>query len=217
MIPVPLAPEPRTFDQTVRRKGLAAIAEMVGSQPSRPRPGPKRKPIARREQDIPPDCFPPYWRDALPDLLESYGRLCAFLALYLEHATGNPSVDHMLPKSRCWDRVYEWSNYRLCAGTVNTRKKDLTGLVDPVDCQPGWFALELVGYQVVPGPSAPLDHESQISETLDLVNAPDCCRAREEYVRCYLDGSIDLPYLQRRAPFIAYELRRQHRLLPKDR
>lgn len=216
MIQLRLAPEPPSFDRNVRQKGLAAIDELVGRTPRKLRRGPKRQPIARREQDIPPNSFPAYWRDALPDMLDSYERRCAFLALYLEYATGNPSVDHMIPKSRRWDQVYEWNNYRLCASTINARKNDLTGLIDPVDCRPGWFALELVGYQVIPGPEAPSDRHAEISATLNLLNTPDCCRAREEYVRCYHAGSIDLAYLRRRAPFVADELRRQKQLLPKD-
>jgi len=216
MIPVRIAEEPPAFNRDVRQKGLAAIGELVGRGPFPPRRGRKRTPIAAREQDIPADRFPPYWRDALGLLLAAYQRRCAFLALYLEHGTGNPSVDHMLPKSRRWDQVYEWSNYRLCAATINARKRDMTGLVDPVECKPGWFAMELVGYQVIPGPTAPVDRKAEIQATLDLVNSPDCLRAREEYVQCYLKGHIDLDYLTRRAPFVAEELKRQGRLLPGD-
>jgi hypothetical protein len=203
MIPLLLAPEPVAFDRTVRQKGLAAINELVGRTPNTSRQGPKRKAIARSESEIPANRFPAYWRDGLEMLLEAYERRCAFLALYLEHATGNPSVDHMLPKSRQWDQIYEWKNYRLCSATINGRKSDLTGLVDPIECRPGWFALELVGYQVIPGSEAPREMEAAINATLDLVNAPDCCKAREEYVTCYLNRDINHDYLSRRAPFVA--------------
>ncbi len=217
MIQVLLAAEPVGFDVNVRQKGLSAIDEMVGRKPRLTRPGRKRPKIAQREQDIPADKFPPFWRDSLDDLLASYDRRCAFLALYLEHATGNPSVDHMLPKSKCWDQVYEWSNYRLCAATINARKSDLTGIVDPVDCRSGWFAMDLVGFQIIAGDRAPGNKAAEINATLELVNARDCCRAREEYVANYLAGEIPLSYLERRAPFIAAELRRQERLLRGDR
>jgi len=56
-----------------------------------------------------------------------------------------------------------------------------------------------------------------INATLDLVNAPDCCKAREEYVTCYLNRDINHDYLSRRAPFVAQELRRQGKLLAEDR
>ena len=216
MIEVVLAVEPPSFHAGVRQKGLSAIDEMVGRTPRVSHPGPKRKKIAKKEADIPAAKFPPYWRDALEYLLDSHGRCCAFLALYLEHATGNPSVDHMLPKSKRWDQVYEWTNYRLCAATVNARKNDMTGIIDPVDCRPGWFALELVGFQVTPGDTAPHLHSAEINATLEIINAPECCRAREEYVTSYEQTQISFDYLNRRAPFVARELRRQGRLHPAD-
>jgi hypothetical protein len=217
MIPISPASEPLDFDAKVRQKGLSAIDEMVGRPPRVPHRGPRHRPIAARERDIPPDRFPPYWRDALDDLLQSYHRRCAFLALYLEHGTGNASVDHMLPKSKRWNQVYEWLNYRLCAATINARKTDMTNLIDPFACQPDWFALELVGFQVTRGAMAPALRAAAIDATLALVNTPDCCSAREEYVVSYEANHIDLPYLERRAPFIAQELRRQGRLRKEDR
>ena len=217
MIPVALAREPRHFGTAVRDKGLSAIDEMVGRPPRVRHPGRRRQQIAAREDDIPPDKFPPYWRDAHPDLLERYQRRCAFLSLYLEHATGNPSVDHMLPKSKRWDLVYEWQNYRLCAASINSRKNDMIGLIDPFDCKPGWFALELVAFQVTRGPNAPIACTAEIDATLQLVNEPECCKAREEYVTSYSNGDIHLKYLEYRAPFIAHELRRQGRLCQGDR
>ena len=216
MIPVVLAPQPATFDARVRQKGLSAVDEMVGRKPRVPHPGPRRKKIAAREADLPASAFPPFWRDALDDLLQAYDRRCAFLALYLEHATGNPSVDHMLPKSRRWDQIYEWSNYRLCAASINARKNDMAGIIDPVDCRPGWFALELVGFQVTLGDKAPNHRMADLNATLEIVNAAECCRAREEYVTCYELRDISLAYLSYRAPFVANELRRQGRLHPGD-
>jgi hypothetical protein len=66
-------------------------------------------------------------------------------------------------------------------------------------------------------PEAPRDQDAAINATLGLVNAPDCCRAREEYVTCYLNREIRYDYLYRRAPLVAQELRRQGELLPEDR
>lgn len=216
MIPVAPAPEPRWFNSRIRMKGLSAIDEMVGRPPRLAHTGPRCRRIAEREENIPPEKFPPYWRDALPDLVNRYERRCAFLALYLEHATGNPSVDHMLPKSRQWDLVYEWMNYRLCAASLNARKKDMIGLIDPFECQRGWFALELVAFQVTLGPGAPASHSAALEATLELVNVPECCKAREEYVTNYDKGHIHLKYLEHRAPFVAEELRRQGRLRLED-
>lgn len=217
MIQVVLAPESPDFDKNVRQKGLSAIDEMVGRAPRVPHKGPRRQKIAVRETGIPPAKFPPFWRDALGDILQAYERRCAFLALYLENATGNPSVDHMLPKSRHWRQVYEWGNYRLCAASVNSHKNDMVGIVDPVSCRPSWFALEMIAFQVTRGHAAPAGRTTaEIDATLKILNAPDCCRAREEYVKNYSNRDISFDYLNRRAPFVAAELRRQGKLHAGD-
>jgi 5-methylcytosine-specific restriction endonuclease McrA len=151
MIPVVLAPEPLNFDQTVRQPGLDAIREMVGEVAIATRPGRKRNKIATSREDIPSDKFPPFWRGSLDDMLTAYRRLCAYSCMYIERVTGNASVDHMFPKSETWDQVYEWKNYRLACGLMNSRKNDARDVLDPFEIQDGWFALEFTGYQVVCG------------------------------------------------------------------
>ena len=60
MIPVKKAKQPLSFDKNVRQPGLRAISEMVGKPPPFPRKaGNPFKKIAIREQDIPPEKFPP--------------------------------------------------------------------------------------------------------------------------------------------------------------
>lgn len=216
MISVAPAREPPHFDEQVRQKGLSAIDELVGRPPRIRRRGPRRKKVADHEADIPAEDFPPFWREAIPDMLQAYERRCSYLALYIEHATGNPTVDHMLPKSREWDQVYEWSNYRLCAALINANKSTLISLVDPFEVADGWFALEFVGFQVIRGPNAPPSKLQQIEDTLPLLNMPECLKAREEYVTCYEQGAIEFAYLERRAPFVAAELRRQGQLREGD-
>lgn len=219
MIPVALAPEPVDFDAKVRQPGLSAIDELVGRTPRRPRSGPRRKPIATSEAKIPAEAFPPFWREALDDMMVAYEQRCAYLAMFIEW-TGHPTVDHVVPKSYSWAKVYEWSNYRLCAGIVNSKKHELRGLVDPVQAKVGWFELDLASYRVVRGAFAPKTKHAKIDATLPLLNLRDCCLQRKRYVEDYRLGpgnkGIDLPYLERRAPFIAAELRRQRQLVRGD-
>jgi hypothetical protein len=219
VIPVALAPEPADFDAKVRQPGLSAIDELVGRRPRRPRPGPRRSQVASSESKIPADAFPPYWREALDDMMLAYEQRCAYLAMFIEH-TGHPTVDHVVPKSYAWDKVYEWSNYRLCTGIVNSKKLELRGLVDPVHAKVGWFALDLTSYHVVRGAAAPRAAHAKIDKTLPLLNLRDCLAQRRRYVEDYRLGpgnkGIDLSYLERRAPFIAAELRRQGQLVRGD-
>ena len=223
MIPVALAPEPADFDAKVRQPGLSAIDEMLGQPPRLKRQGRKRQALKdknghniQQAEQIPASAFPPYWRAALPDMMQAYERRCAYLAMYLHHATSSPSVDHVLPKSYTWDQVYEWSNYRLCAQLINASKGALLELADPCRIGPGWFALNLNTLHVEPGPNAPKEEAARIAATLPLLNHRLCVQERMEYLRCYRlgpqAGGIDLPYLQTRAPFIAQELLRQKAL-----
>jgi hypothetical protein len=219
VIPVALAPEPKYFDLKVRQPGLSAIDELVGRRARQARPGPVRERVANTEAEIPADRFPPIWRRAMDDMMSAYEQRCAYLAMFIEEI-GNPTVDHVIPKSMAWDKVYEWSNYRLCAGIVNAKKGELLGLVDPVGAKVGWFALDLLTFRVRRGVSAPETRHGQIDATLPLLNLRDCWMQRKRYVEEYRRGpgarGIDLSYLEYRAPFIAAELRRQGQLLRGD-
>ena len=212
MIPVAPATEPPTFDAKVRQPGLNALAELVGES-SPVRTGPKRKKIAERREDLRWDDFHPYWREALPDLLTAYKRICAYTCLYIHPVTGAQSVDHMAAKSSEWHHVYEWSNYRLACARVNSGK-GVKSPLDPFEIGDDWFELELVGYQLLPGASVQEPLRTKILATIfDLdLNHPDHCLARSEYAEDYLEHGLSFGRLERRAPFVARELRRQGKL-----
>lgn len=221
MIRVAPAGEPSSFDARVRRPGLDAIAELVGEAPSRTRRGRKRKQTFASRDQIPADRFPDFWAKALDDLREKYDGLCAYLALYIEHGTGSASVDHFVPKSKDWRLVYEWSNYRLCSLQINGHRRDRELALDPFSIKPGLFALEFTAFQVKPGPAARGPMWDIVATTIDDLglNRRGCCKAREEYVNDYQLGppvGTELTRLERRAPFIAQELRRQGLLIRGD-
>jgi hypothetical protein len=219
MIPVQRADPPDTFDAEVRDLGLCALAEFIGQPQTIKRSGPKRQqlvvngvPITRVEE-IPPDKLPALWTEALNDMLERYGRVCAYVCIYIERVTGSGSIDHWIPKSVDPRLAYEWSNYRLACSMMNARKGVHTDLVDPFEVEDGWFELELLTFDVLPCPTLPLALLSRVDRTIKEfnLNCLECRTLREHYVTDYLDG-IPLWHLERRAPFIARELRRQGRL-----
>lgn len=137
-----------------------------------------------------------------------------------DNGLGNPTVDHVLPKSYAWNQVYEWANYRLCAAIINSKKGALLTLVDPCAIGSGWFALNLNTLYVELGDAAPVADWPRIEATLPVLNHRLCVKEREEYVRCYQlgpgAGGFDLAHLEFRAPFIASELRRQGQLVRGD-
>lgn len=199
MIRVAPAPEPPRFDERVRQPGLALIAELAAEVGS--------------EDAIAPDQFRPYWRRALHDLLVGYDRICAFLSLHIPPGVGTPSVDHMVAKSKAWDLVYEWSNYRLACSLMNARK-GVADVLDPFEIGEGWFALELDEFQVMPGRGLPAEIHARVVDTIATLRLSDsiCCEARAAYARAYWAGDISLSRLQQRAPFVAKEMERLGRL-----
>ena len=98
LIRVTPAPEPATFQERVRAPGLRAIAEMVGERPPR-QSGRRFQKIADRREDIPADKFPPYWTEAIDDLMRLYNQICAYSCFRIHPVTGSRSVDHMAAKS----------------------------------------------------------------------------------------------------------------------
>ena len=219
MIPVPPAPEPDDFGDKVRKRGLAAIAELTGT-PAPKRRGPKRAPRYASAADIPPERLPDYWTRALDDLAERYHNLCAYTALYLRPGTANRTVDHWIPKSADWRQAYEWTNFRLAAGLVNAYKGTRTGLVDPFTIKAGWFALDLLSFKVVVGPKSPPARVSAIQATIGKdglhLNLEDFRRAREKNAQDYWNG-VPLWHLKEHSPFVASELQRQGWLRHDDR
>lgn len=137
MIPLTPAPEPPTFDERVRGPGLDAIAELVSEPTAVKRPGPKRTPKAKRREDLDPKLFPPFWRAATDDLLIAHSRICAYACLYIERVTGAATVDHCVPKSMTWDRVYEWDNYRLACSLMNASPRKTCSLSRARAATPG--------------------------------------------------------------------------------
>lgn len=219
LIPVVLRPAPADFAETVRNPGLSAIAEMVGEVVTPNRRGPKRKKIAERREDLPASCFPDFWTRVLSELFTAYSGICSFCCLYIEPGTGDPTVDHMVPKSRNWQLVYEWRNFRLACGQMNSNKGDSDDVLDPFEVEEGFFALELVDFQVVPGPRADGEILSRVRRTIErlkLDQPSKISRQMETYYVSYFAGQISWSYLATRAPFLAKEMRRQGKQLPGD-
>ncbi len=218
MIHVNPADKPPDFDQSVRMPGLRAIAELVGEEPEPPRTAGRRfRKTAERREDIKPQEFPTYWGDAIEDLMTAYRRICAYSCFRIHPVTGARSVDHMAPKSRAWDQVYEWGNYRLCSSRLNARKNNFGDVLDPFEVEDGWFVLELVGFQVVPAPELEEGTKRRVLATIERLGLNEAVfrTSRERDVENYEKG-VPFVVLAEESPFVARELRRQERLRPED-
>lgn len=243
MIRVDPQPEPIQFNATVRVPGERAIAEMVGKEPTPPRTSgrPFKQRVRKQrdsngeeikdangnaltepvtaEADLPPDEFPKYWTNALEDLMTSYKRICAYSCFFIHQVTGARSVDHMVPKSRSWDQVYEWENYRLCASLLNSRKKDFEDILDPFEIKGDWFELETVGFQIKAAAHVSDEIKAKIKTTIDRLklNEYRFTSQREFDYDKYKKRDVSFRLLNIYSPFIAKEIVRLDLLNEEDK
>lgn len=197
MIPVAPQPEPSDFDARVRKRGNAWLA---GQGIAKHAPLPKR---------VNP---PPYWRECLDELHRRYGGICAYLAVYIERATGAHTVDHFVAKSALAGSIYEWSNYRLACQAMNARKRDFDDVLDPFTLPANVFHLELITGRIYVNPDlagTQLARDAQATiERLKLDSGAN--RAiRTRHFDEYLLQQRRPELLARYSPFVWAEVQRQ--------
>jgi hypothetical protein len=122
----------------------------------------------------------------------------------------------MAAKSKAWDQVYEWMNYRLACSLVNARKNNFGDVLDPFLIEDDWFELELVGFQVKPARRLDGETRAQVQATIDRLKLNDFTASRERDAINYWENGVPFKILTDESPFVARELRRQGRLLPGD-
>lgn len=193
MIRVNEQPEPAEFDALVRQPGLLFLAKY---------PSPTSK-----DYESPNN----YWTNVLFKMRTAYGWVCAYCCEYIPYGT---QIDHFWPKSKPdYKLAYEWSNYRLACGIVNSRKGVKT-ILDPFTIQDGWFRMQFTSLQIVPAPESilpPTVTREQIQYAiteLKLNDEGEHIPARKKHVIEYC-RSGDFQHLTDMAPFIAKELTRQ--------
>ncbi|MCY1033924.1 hypothetical protein OV207_20895 [Corallococcus sp. BB11-1] len=226
MIPVVERPEPRPpdfdFDQRVRQPGLSALAELTGNPATLTRSGRRIQPRATRIEDLTPAVLRDYdyWTRALDALHEAYDGICAYSCFYIEPICG-PTVDHFVALAAPgFDKAYDWNNYRLACSLMNTLKNKYADVLDPFLIRDGWFTLNLATFKVEPAPGLDEPLRSRVQATISRLqlDSRDISKTHEnwfnEFFRPKSGQPIPFSYLERRAPFLARELRRQGRVPP---
>lgn len=196
MIHVTPQPEPDSFDDEVRRKGLAWL---------------RRKGIAL-DQPLPANTtIEPYWRRCLDDMHTAYDGCCAYLAIFFERVTGGGSVDHFVAKSQRADLAYEWSNYRLACSRMNSRKREYDDVLDPFDVVTGWFHLELVSGHIFPNPKLQPAQKDAVQATIGRLGLddPGNREMRARHYQEYRQRLYTADFLKKHSPFVWAEARRQ--------
>ena len=190
MIPVAPQNEYPGFDAQVRQPGAAFLLQC---------PNPSSKDFKKKN----------YWTRAAKEVHAAYAGVCAYTAMYLPE---QGSVDHFFPTSTHPQLAYEWSNYRLASGRVNTTKSNQSDIVDPFEVQDDWFFIDIPSCILKPNPNLEKPIRARIAGTINglRLNSDDAyvqerCNILMEYAR----EEIALGFLTRRYPFLAKELARQ--------
>lgn len=192
MIRVQQQQEPESFEKLVRTPGRRFLKRY---------PHPNHQEWNRRA----------YWQKVLPVMREAYGKVCAYCAHWIPHSTGGHSIDHFLPRSTHPELAYEWKNFRYVSRRFNSRKGTRT-ILDPFSIEDDWFVLDFSSFLVRPNPNLPLEITDQVLETISILKLnddEDLVTERLAYVCEYCQEEISLTHMEKKAPFIAAELKRQ--------
>ncbi|MCA6124220.1 hypothetical protein J6500_20325 [Bradyrhizobium sp. WSM 1704] len=151
-----------------------------------------------------------FWSRAAKELHAAYSGICAYTSMYLPE---QGSVDHFVPKTINPALAYEWNNFRLASGRVNSAKGNQTHIIDPFLVDNDWFHLDLPSCLLRANPDLDVALRVRINGTINSLrlNADDFyvqerCNILIELAR----GEISLGFLERRYPFLAKEVARQN-------
>lgn len=193
MIHVACKPEPANFDERVRKPGRRFLAGC---------PNPTEKEWKSHS----------YWRKILRALHSAYAGVCGYSCHWIPYDTGADTVEHFKPKGEYPQDAYEWKNYRLVCQLLNGRKKDQEGILDPFLVENGWFVIEFPALIVKPAAGLSKQRQERIRYTCEVLGLNDegtCMMMRQQFVTDYCKGEINFVHLEKRAPFLALQMKEQ--------
>ena len=195
MIPVTPRQEPGDFEIRVRRPGSGFLSVT---------PYPTKSDWGNHA----------LWQSVLPDLRGSYDNLCAYSSSEIrsENSRDADSVDHFKPKSVYPQLAYEWKNYRLCRGKINSYKGCHQDVLDPFTVPNGWFQLDFRSFLLKPAPTLNKEDKGRVIATIKRLRLncdPGYVAERVEVVKQYCLREVTWEYVCAKYPFIAEEMRRQ--------
>lgn len=194
MIPVQIQPEPESFADRVRKPGRDFLKRLV------------RKPT---NKDFRKHW---HWNRISPELYQAYDGICAYSAHSIPSGTQQASVDHFIPRSCSPDLAYEWSNYRLAMESLGNHKGKTCEVVDPFYIKHDWFILNFATFQIEPSSDLPRYLKRRIKKTIEILRLNtdnNLVSTRIGILEDFAKNVYPLSFLERRYPFIAYELKRQ--------
>ena len=187
MIKVNLQPKPPDFNSKVKKPGQDFLQTT---------PRPRGKQWNNKE----------YWRRAIPDMTAAYDSICAYSSLWIK--PHQPTIDHYISRDENPNLAYEWENFRLAIGRINTSKRNHKDVLDPFTIGENWFELDFTTFGIKPNPKLDENVRNAIWKTIERLKLDnkDYRDARAEWFDAFRN---DISKLEKKAPFVAYEMKRQ--------
>jgi hypothetical protein len=201
VVPKPMSEELRAkYEAEVQGPGARWLAQNppVPLKPGEPSPKPKRPPS--------------YWLKVRHELADAFHKRCAYTAMWV---ADQGEVDHFVSIDEDRSKLYEWENFRYCAGWFNSSKKNIrsTQILDPLAIEDDWFELMLPSLELRVTERCPEHLRKRAEFMLDrlkLRNGQAVRRLREEMYNLYeREGPQVLVYLDEWAPLLARAIRKQ--------
>jgi hypothetical protein len=201
IVPKPMSEELRAkYEARVRGPGSRWLTQNppVLPKPGEPPPKPKRPPS--------------YWLEVRDELADAFHERCAYTAMWLSHPG---EVDHFVSIDEDRAKLYEWENFRYCAGWLNSSKKNIrsTQILDPLAIEDDWFELMLPSLELRVTERCPEDLRDRAEFMLDrlkLRNGLQVRRFRQAMLTLYeRNGPKVLADLDELAPLLARAIRKQ--------
>jgi len=193
VIPIKPQPEPSHFNEKVRQPGKAFLEVTTC---------PTGKDWDKKN----------LWKHIERDLYDAYDGICAYSCTWISRATSSSNVEHFKPKSKYPKQAYEWGNYRLVCWKMNKNKGAQEDVLDPFTLQEGWFMLDFSSLLIFPKDDLAAHETMLVKKTLlrlKLNQDEDVIEDRKKWLVEYILEEIPFTYLVKKAPFLAYELKRQ--------
>lgn len=187
MIRVDLQPKPTDFYSKVEQPGQDFLSKM---------PRPRGKQWNNRE----------YWRRAIADMMAAYKSICAYSSLWIK--PHQPTIDHYVSRDENPSYAYEWGNFRLAMGRINTSKRNHKDVLDPFKVGEDWFVLDFTTFGIKPNPNLGKSEKEAVNKTIERLKLDnnDYREAREAWFDAFKNN---ISKLEEKAPFIAFEMKRQ--------
>ena len=131
-----------------------------------------------------------YWTNCKDELMEAYDATCAYSGIRQRFGL---QIDHYKDKSFHPYVAYDWANYRLCIGEINSTKRRRPDILDPFTVKDDWFDLDVWTGALSPAKHLDPGLAAQVKNTIVRLklNSPSHNQIRRLWLEAFRAGHMD--------------------------